>query len=228
MPDGHIRAYQSNTPDLRGVSELNIHTPLCVSPTITTTHEVKIMLNFPYILSKRRSEEGKRIRRQYKNDIGVPYQATKQYQLNESGVCDCVTTFTTDNNIVNLNNNQDMELTYHPNPTKEDLLEYFGQRIRIRKMVPKEAGRLMGLYDEDIEKIEAYPFKTYAERTEAIAKADKKEIARIKRESICKTAQYKLYGNSIVVDQIYHLFRTMFIPNQPENAAPIQKSLFDL
>ena len=110
-------------------------------------------------------------------------------------------------------------LTYHPNPTKKDLLEYFGRgrRIRIRKMVPKEAGRLMGLYDEDIEKIESYPFKTYAEREDAIAKADKKELARIKRESICKTAQYKLYGNSIVVDQLYHLFRTMFILNQPEN-----------
>lgn len=35
-----------------------------------------------------------------------------------------------------------MELTYHEHPTKEDLLEYFGQRIRVRKMTPREAFRL--------------------------------------------------------------------------------------
>lgn len=27
MPDGHIRAFQSNTPDLRGISELQIYPP---------------------------------------------------------------------------------------------------------------------------------------------------------------------------------------------------------
>lgn len=88
----------------------------------------------------------------------------------------------------------------------------------------------MGLYDDDIEKIESCPFKTYAEREEAIARADKKELNRIKRETICKTAQYKLYGNSIVVDQLYHLFRTMFIPGQPEYQIkrPIQLTIFDL
>ena len=27
MPEGHIRAFQSNTPDLRGISELQIYPP---------------------------------------------------------------------------------------------------------------------------------------------------------------------------------------------------------
>ena len=35
MPDGHIRAFQSNTPDLRGISELQIYPPNLCSPTIT-------------------------------------------------------------------------------------------------------------------------------------------------------------------------------------------------
>ena len=30
-----------------------------------------------YIIAKRRSEQGKLIHRQYKNDIGVPYQLVK-------------------------------------------------------------------------------------------------------------------------------------------------------
>ena len=118
------------------------------------------------------------------------------------------------------------ELVYHKHPTKEQLLEYFSQRIGVRKMTPREAFRLMDVSDEDIEKIQAYPFKTYAEREAAIAKADKKELARIKRESICKTAQYKLAGNSIVCNVLTHIFRCLFIPNQPENNQSTQLTLF--
>ena len=28
------------------------------------------------------------------------------------------------------------DLTYHEHPTKEDLLDYFGKRVRVRKMTP--------------------------------------------------------------------------------------------
>lgn len=97
-------------------------------------------------------------------------------------------------------------------------------------MTAKEAFRLQDCSDEDIEKIQAYPFKTYAEREAAIAKADKKELVRIKRESISKTRQYALAGNSITVAVLVNIFRTMFIPNQPENKKPKklkQYSLFD-
>ena len=180
-----------------------------------------------YIVAKRRSEQGKLIRRQYKNDIGVPYQLCKGYSLMLDGVSNCITTVITDNWIMELKDNNKMnELVYHKHPTKEQLLEYFSQRIRVRKMTPREAFRLMDVSDEDIEKIQAYPFKTYAEREAAIAKADKKELARIKRESICKTAQYKLAGNSIVCNVLTHIFRCLFIPNQPENNQPTQLTLF--
>ena len=183
-----------------------------------------------YIVAKRRSEQGKQIRRQYKNDIGVPYQLCKGYSLMLGGYSNTITTFcSVDNWILELKNNDNMkELVYHEHPTKEQLLEYFSQRIRIRKMTPKTALRLMDVDDEDIEKIQAYPFKTYAEREEAIAKADKKELARIKRESICKTAQFRCAGNSIVCSVLVNIFRTMFIDNQPENTSKIkQLSLFD-
>lgn len=118
-----------------------------------------------------------------------------------------------------------MELTYHEHPTKEDLLEYFGQRIRVRKMTPKTAFRLMDVDDADIEKIQAYPFKSYRDRAEAVAKADKKEQNRIKRESICKTAQYRLAGNSIVTNCLYWIFHKMFIDTSA--AVQAQPSLFD-
>lgn len=189
----------------------------CCGTIDTRPNTNLIMLNFPYILSKRRSEEGKQIRRQYKNDIGVPYYACKQYQLNQSGVCNCITTFTTDNNIIDMTNNKS-NMEYHPNPTKEDLLEYFGQRIRIRKMTPREAFRLMDVDDADIDKIMS--------ATETVTLKDGRTKT---RKAISKTAMYKLAGNSIVVACLYHIFRTMFIPNQPEsgNVRYRQLSIFE-
>lgn len=149
------------------------------------------------------------------------------------GICGVITTFTTDNNIMELKNNTNMELTYHEHPTKEDLLEYFGRRIRVRKMHQIESFLLMDCSMEDIEKIISYPFRNRTERDLAIKEAatrrDKKELSRIRRESISKTNCYKLAGNSIVVSCLYHIFRTLFLPNQPENQKSCVKQfgLFD-
>lgn len=186
-----------------------------------------------YIIAKCRSEQGKMIRRQYKNDKGVPYQLCKGHSLMLGGYSNTITTFcSVDNQIMELKENINMDLTYHEHPTKGDLLEYFGQRIKIRKMTAKESFRLMSVGEADIEKIQSYPFTSYAERDKAIKKAideeDKKELNRIKRESICKTAQYRLVGNSIVTDCLFHIFRTLFIPDQPENGnTQRQLSLFN-
>lgn len=189
------------------------------------------MLSRPRILDKVRSEEGKVLRRQYRNDIGVPYQAAKGYAVNTAGCCNCVTTFTTDNNIIHFNTNpMETKPTHKEHPTKQDLLEYFSDRIRIRKMTEREALRLMDVDDTDIDRMKAYPFKTLAEREAALAVADKKEANRIKREGISKTNLYKCAGNSIVVSCLYHIFRTMFLPGQPENQNKpkvVQTSIFD-
>lgn len=172
-----------------------------------------------YIVAKRRSEQGKLIRRQYKNDIGVPYQLTKCYSLMLDGYSNTITTFTTDNWILELKNNENMELTYHEHPTKEDLLEYFSRRIRVRKMHEREALRLMDVDDADIDKI--------MNATETVTL--KNGTTKVKK-AISKTACYRLAGNSIVVSCLYHLFRTMFIPDQPEDKKPRkikQYSIFD-
>lgn len=188
----------------------------CCGTIDTRPNSNLIMLKFPTILCKRRSESGKSIRRLYKNDIGAPYQLCKGYSLMLDGYANTITTFTTDNNIFELNNNMNTDLTYHERPTKEDLLEYFGQRIKIRKMTPREAFRLMDVDDSDIDKI--------MNATETVTLKD----GTVKtKKAISKTACYKLAGNSIVVSCLYGIFRTMLIPGQPENAQPIQRSLFD-
>lgn len=111
------------------------------------------------------------------------------------------------------------DLTYHEHPTKEDLLDYFGKRVRVRKMTPREALRLMDVTDSDIDKM------MKATETVTLKSGKVKE-----KKAISKTALYKLAGNSIVVSCLYHIFRTMFIPDQPENnnSHPKQLTLFDL
>lgn len=114
-------------------------------------------------------------------------------------------------NLIMIKTNNNMELTYHEHPTKEQLLEYFSQRIRVRKMTPREAFRLMDVDDSDIDKI------MNAEQTVTLKNGTTKT-----RKAISKTACYKLAGNSIVVSCLYHLFRTMFIPGQLGNKKQMQ------
>ena len=63
--------------------------------------------------------------------------------------------------------------------------------FRIRKLTPRECFRLMGVSEEDIDTIQ--------------------------QSGISKTQQYKMAGNSIVVDVLYHIFRKLFVDNGPED-----------
>ena len=62
---------------------------------------------------------------------------------------------------------------------------------RIRKLTSRECFRLMGVSDTDIDKIQA--------------------------AGISKTQQYKMAGNSIVVDVLYYIFKKMFVDKRNEN-----------
>lgn len=71
------------------------------------------------------------------------------------------------------------------------------QRYRIRKLTPRECFRLMGVDDKDIDTIQT--------------------------AGISNSQQYKLAGNSIVVDVLYHIFRKAFCETHNENQ---QQTLF--
>ena len=91
----------------------------------------------------------------------------------------------------NIYPNTDLETT----KTKEFIEQVRGHeemRYRIRKLTPREYFRLMGVDDEDIDKIQA--------------------------SGISNSQQYKMAGNSIVVDVLYHIFRKAFV--QKENESP--------
>lgn len=86
---------------------------------------------------------------------------------------------------------------------------------RIRKLTPTESFRLMGVDDSDIEKMKS------AKLTQTL------KNGKVKEKPMPKTQLYKMAGNSIVVDVLYHIFHQMFIA-EPPKPKPIQKSLFDL
>lgn len=77
--------------------------------------------------------------------------------------------------------------------------ELQGKKFRIRKLTPRECFRLMGVDDADIDKIQA--------------------------SGISNSSQYKLAGNSIVVDVLFHLFRKMFIETGPDMEKGNQQQL---
>ena len=71
------------------------------------------------------------------------------------------------------------------------------QTYRIRKLTPKECFRLMGVSESDIDKIQ--------------------------QSGVSQSQQYKMAGNSIVVDVLEHIFRKMFVDTGQESQ---QLSLF--
>lgn len=71
------------------------------------------------------------------------------------------------------------------------------QNYRIRKLTERECFRLMGVSEDDIDKIQ--------------------------QAGISKTQQYKMAGNSIVVDVLFHIFRKLFIDKKNDNQ---QQTLF--
>lgn len=93
--------------------------------------------------------------------------------------------------------------------------QYVKTRYRIRKLTPVECFRLMGVEDSDIDKLKS------AKLTQTL------KSGKVKEKPMPKTQLYKMAGNSIVADVLYHIFRQMFI-TEPPKQKPIQKSLFDL
>lgn len=71
------------------------------------------------------------------------------------------------------------------------IINEIGKKYRIRKLTERECFRLMGVDDKDIDTIQA--------------------------SGVSKSQQYKMAGNSIVVDVLYHIFRKMFTETQNEN-----------
>ena len=86
---------------------------------------------------------------------------------------------------------------------------------RIRKLTPRECFRLMGVSDADIDKIQAYPFHQLIEhpsysKEEILAGMTEEEKRAKMKDRISESQQYKLAGNSIVVQVLEGIFTQLF------------------
>ena len=87
--------------------------------------------------------------------------------------------------------------TLDTNSEKRPRIQGASTSYRIRKLTPRECFRLMGVTESDIDKIQ--------------------------QSGVSQSQQYKMAGNSIVVDCLYHMFRKMFTETACESQ---QLSLF--
>lgn len=101
--------------------------------------------------------------------------------------------------IINKKNSNNMENEKKKQASRPLILpkELENMDFEIRKLTPRECFRLMDVDDVDIDKIQA--------------------------AGISKSAQYKMAGNSICVNVLYHLFRKLIIERENDDQ---QLSLF--
>lgn len=158
-------------------------------PSIAQPFIVAIRGREPQVLTPKRTEFGKAIRKKYEaHEIEISRHYMQKLEPRTDGVTNTLTSVQKDNYLA------------IPEATSKGYAEAHEEmRYRIRKLTPRECFRLMGVDDADIDKIQG--------------------------AGISNSQQYKMAGNSIVVDTLYHLFRKMFIATGCEREGH-QQTLF--
>lgn len=142
------------------------------SPKIAEPYIAAVRGREPNVLTPRRTEYGKAVRREYeRGELREPRRNMQRFEPRTDGVSNTLTSVSKDNYLV------EPDVKKHP-------------KYRIRKLTPRECFRLMDVDDADIDKIQG--------------------------AGICNSQQYKLAGNSIVVNVLYHIFRKMFVDKDNE------------
>lgn len=169
-----------------------------VSNTITSVQKDNYVLE-PNVLSPKRTEYGKAIRKDYESGkINESRHNMTSMEPRNDGICNTLTTVQKDNYVLEpsgLYLNQSEAFTRKPlngisrtlkaNQHDSGVID----RFRIRKLTPKECFRLMGFTDEEFHKAEAVNSNSQL---------------------------YKQAGNSIVVDVLYYLFKNLFFETDGE------------
>ena len=153
------------------------------------------------ILHPVRTEYGKRIRKDYESHwIRLPRSSIKRYEPRADGISNTITSVQKDNYLIEKNMDANLIMNL-PEELK-------GKRLRIRKLTPRECFRLMGVREKEIDKIQQAKFlKNEVVPAENQDNPDAKPIS--------NSQQYKMAGNSIVVDCLFYIFRNLFI-GEPE------------
>ena len=199
-----------------------------ISPTVMENHGTVTAVIEPQVLTPKRTEFGKAMRKQYEShEIEMSRHDMTTMEPRTDGVSNTLTSVQKDNYLAipeatakgyaEAHEGDSVNLAVPNSTTRRgrvgkqmaNTLDTGCQQgvveqeknvcYRIRKLTPRECFRLMGVDDADIDKIQA--------------------------SGLSNGQQYKCAGNSIVVDVLCHLFRKMFVEKESEDAT-YQQTLF--
>lgn len=201
---------------------------ICTGHHASTPHLLKTMVSEPQVLTPKRTEFGKAIRKQYEShEIEMSRHDMTTMEPRTDGVSNTLTSVQKDNYLhipeatskgyAEAHEGDSVNLAV-PNSTtrrgrvgkqmantldtgcQQGVVEQDNNvRYRIRKLTPRECFRLMGMDDADIDKIQG--------------------------AGISNSQQYKMAGNSIVVDTLYYILRKLFVDKGCEKEGH-QQTLF--
>lgn len=183
-----------------------------VANTITSVQKDS-MIAEPQVLTPKRTEFGKAVRKQYEaHEIEMSRHDMTTMEPRTDDVSNTLTSVQKDNYLAipeatakgYAEASQSLQQTFDtieevwgsPAPTVEYIQT---PKYRIRKLTVREVFRLMGVDDADIDKL--------------------------MNASISNSQLYKCAGNSIVVDVLYHLFRKLYVDKGCEQEN-FQQTLF--
>lgn len=179
----------------------------------------------PNVLTPKRTEEAKLLRKDYENHrINIQRKYMQQMEPRTDGVSNTITSVQKDNNLRPYRQDKaksgvaELQTEFaesvgstltsaRPNNVYGDTFPY-----RIRRLVPRECFRLMDVSDEDYNKIKNY-VKGHRQNGKPMY--------------ISESQQYKLAGNSIVVACMEHIFEQLFFPSG-RVTEPRQLDIFDI
>ena len=190
-----------------------------ISPTVMENHGTVTAVVEPQVLTPKRTEFGKAIRKQYEaHEVDMSRHDMTTMEPRTDGVTNTLTSVQKDNFLVipkattkgyaEAYEGDSVNLAVPNSQTRRGRVEdqmantldtgcqqgVVTPNYRIRKLTPRECFRLMGVEDADIDKLLS--------------------------AGISNSQLYKCAGNSIVVDNLYHIMRKMFIDTGCESQQP--------
>lgn len=188
--------------------------------TITSVQKDNIVLEMAYyididvqVLIPKRNEYGKKIRKLYE-DGKIEEKRGNMTDLipRWDDISNTITTALKDNIIMKKLMQEPIEA--RPKGKGWKWIPEEKCWIRLRKLTPRECFRLMGVRETDIDKIQyaVFPKKSLVPTRYGGTDKDANETV------ISDSQQYKLAGNSIVVDCMYGIFRKLFVDKENEQS----------
>ena len=197
-----------------------------VSNTLTSVQKDNLVAE-PQILTPKRTDFGKQVRKQYEaGELDMSRHDMTELEPRKDGISNTLTSVQKDNLVaeslqikqatkqgyIEIPPGSVFDASYPDSQTRRGRVQDGGQTsptlmasgeapcyyegakepsYRIRKLTPRECFRLMGVSESNIDKIQ--------------------------ESGVSQTQQYKMAGNSIVVDCLFHLFRKMFTETDNES-----------